>query len=37
MPVGRGAVRGRQPIENGYFRLERPVSSKSENGKQGIV
>lgn len=35
MPIGRGAVRGRQPIENGYFRLERPVSSKSENGKHG--
>ncbi|XP_027854008.2 piwi-like protein Siwi [Aphis gossypii] len=35
MPIGRGAVRGRQPIENGYFRLERPVSSKSDNGKQG--
>jgi len=35
MPIGRGAVRGRQPIENKYFRLERPESSIS--GKQGIV
>ncbi|KAF0765863.1 piwi-like protein Siwi, partial [Aphis craccivora] len=35
MPIGRGAVRGRQLIDNGYFRLERPVSSKSENGKHG--
>ena len=38
MPVGRGAVRGRQVIENTYYRLERPKSSTSTNsGKQGIV
>jgi len=37
IPIGRGAVRGRQPIENVYYRVERPESSKTNAGKQGIV
>ncbi|XP_026813338.1 piwi-like protein Siwi isoform X2 [Rhopalosiphum maidis] len=35
MPIGRGAVRGRQSIENTYFRLVKPESSIS--GKQGFT
>ncbi|XP_016658527.1 piwi-like protein Siwi isoform X1 [Acyrthosiphon pisum] len=35
IPIGRGAVRGRQPIENIYYRIERPESSKSSDGKLG--
>ncbi|CAI6362543.1 unnamed protein product [Macrosiphum euphorbiae] len=34
-PIGRGAVRGRKPIENTYYRIERPESSKSSDGKLG--
>jgi len=37
IPIGRGAVRGRQPIENTYYRIERPESSTSSGGKLGIV
>jgi len=37
IPIGRGAVRGRQPIENIYYRVERPESSKSSDGKIGMV
>ncbi|XP_060874625.1 piwi-like protein Siwi [Metopolophium dirhodum] len=35
IPIGRGAVRGRQPIENIYYRIERPESSTSSDGKIG--
>lgn len=35
--IGRGAVRGRQMIETPYYRVERPESSKTDTGKQGIV
>lgn len=35
IPIGRGAVRGRQPIENIYYRIERPESSTSSDGKLG--
>ncbi|CAH1733066.1 unnamed protein product [Aphis gossypii] len=31
----RAAIRGRPPIENGYFRLERPASSQMFYGKLG--
>jgi len=37
LPIGRGAIRGRQPIENTYFRIERPASSTTSSGKQGIA
>ncbi|XP_025413439.1 piwi-like protein Siwi isoform X2 [Sipha flava] len=38
IPIGRGAIRGREPIvtpQISYYRAPRPESSKSQTGKQG--